>query len=235
MNAPLLSDKNIQYGVLHNRKTAGTALKEVISQQIERTPLMNVICFEHAMTFPLFVKKYPTAKAIFFVRDPISRFVSGFYSRLRQGKPRYDFPWSKREAKAFARFSTPNQLAEALSSKRFFERYAASSAMRSIRHVRHTFLEFLGNVAYLEKEADKIAFIGHQQDFDADFCKLRRLLKIDNDIDLPKDDVKAHRNPQDLDKELSPKALINLKKWYQADYDIYHWCLEKREGFLQYA
>lgn len=233
MKAELLSNKEIQYGVLHNRKTVGTALKEVISQQMERTPFMSVLCFEHSMTFPLFVEKYPTAKAIFFVREPISRFISGFYSRLRQGKPRYDFPWSRREAKAFSRFSTPNQLAEALTSSRFFERRAAVAAMRSIRHVRHTFLEFLGDTSFLEKEADKIAFIGNQQDFDTDFSQLRSLLKIDSDISVPSDDIKAHRNPNNIDKELSETAIINLKKWYKADYDIYQWCLLKRKYFLQ--
>ncbi len=34
---------------------------------------------------------------IFFLRDPTSRFVSGFYSRQRQGQPRYYSPWSSDE------------------------------------------------------------------------------------------------------------------------------------------
>ena len=53
---------------------------------------------------------------MFFVRDPISRFVSGFNSRLRKGLPKMYFPWAPGEKLAFSRFATPNQLALALSS-----------------------------------------------------------------------------------------------------------------------
>ena len=71
----------------------------------------------------------------FFVRDPISRFVSGFYSRQRQGQPRYNFPWSGEEQQAFARFRTPSQLGVALSSLDADRRTAAVQAMKSISHV----------------------------------------------------------------------------------------------------
>jgi hypothetical protein len=36
-------------------------------------------------------------KAIFALRDPVGRFVSGFYSRQRQGAPRYVREWSDAE------------------------------------------------------------------------------------------------------------------------------------------
>ena len=52
----------------------------------------------------------------FFVRDPVGRFVSGFYSRQRKGRPRYSGQWSEREREAYRRFGTPDQLASALSS-----------------------------------------------------------------------------------------------------------------------
>jgi Sulfotransferase family len=152
----------LDYGILHNRKTAGTALKEAIQQQKLHLPKVNF--FGHAMTFPLFVKKYPQAKAIFFIREPIARFVSGFYSRKRQGQPRYHYPWTPQEQKAFTRFNTPNDLGEALSSFNPFHRYAAISAMQSIHHVRHTYLTFLGSLDFLKKQIMRIAFIGHQSD-----------------------------------------------------------------------
>lgn len=219
----------IQYGVLHNRKTAGTALKHVIEQQKQRTPAWNVQSFEHAMTFPRFVSTYPDAKAIFFVRDPISRFVSGFYSRLREGKPRYHYPWNAGERRAFKRFQHPNQLAEALSSFNLIKRYFARVAMRRIGHVRHRYVDFLGPLSFLEKNTHRIAFIGHQPDFDADLLRLRTLLQIDADIVAPTDETYAHRNPQGSDKYLSDIAIRNLKRWYDKDYAIYHWCLEKRD------
>jgi hypothetical protein len=224
-----MGKKMIRYGILHNRKTAGTALKEVIAQQKQRTPDMQVQCFEHAMTLPTFVKEYPEAKAIFFVREPISRFISGFYSRLREGRPRYYYPWSSREARAFKRFQHPNVLAEALSSWNPITRWFAISAMRSIGHVRHRYEDFLGTLSFLEKIAGRIAFIGHQKEFDADLVRLRELLEIDLDITAPTDETKAHRNPKDLDKQLSERAVANLRKWYRRDFQIYEWCLGWRE------
>src|SRR5262245_6976386 len=56
-------------------------------------------------------------KVVLFMRDPISRLISGFYGRLRQDLPRYDnAPWHPDEEAAFRRFRTPNELALALSS-----------------------------------------------------------------------------------------------------------------------
>jgi len=221
--------EDVQFGVLHNRKTAGTALKEVIAQQKQRTPFMKVQCFDHAMTLPQFITHYPTAKAIFFVRDPISRFVSGFYSRLREGRPRYYFPWSSAEARAFKRFNHPNLLAEALSSFNPLKRWFAISAMKSIGHVRHTYEDFLGPVGFLQSHVQRIAFIGHQKEFEADLIKLRAMLAIEADIVAPHDEIRAHRNPKELDKQLSETAIKNLQKWYRRDFEIYEWCLAWRQ------
>lgn len=149
-------DPSLSYGILHNRKTGGTALRDVIKQHVRIHPDASLQSFGHSMTFPRFNKKYPQAKVIFFIREPLSRFVSGFYSRLRQGQPRYNTPWTKQEAKAFSYFKTPNALAEALSSEQFAIRRRAMHAMRAIGHVRHTYVEFLGSVAFLEKHAHKI-------------------------------------------------------------------------------
>lgn len=224
---------SIQYGILHLRKTAGTALKAVIDRHLEMTACQEIAFFGHDMTLSRFISEYPSAQAIFIIRDPISRFVSGFYSRLRQGRPRYDYPWRSGEAKAFARFQTPNQLAEALSGYRFGIRRHAIAAMNSIGHVKHTYLDSLGMPDFLERIKDRIVFIGHQTHFDIDLDRLRKILKIDASITAPHDDISAHRNPHDLDKNLSEEAIANLREWYAPDISIYQWCLMRREHLIQ--
>lgn len=221
---------SLEYGILHNAKTAGTALFEVIRQGKERGALSNVRVFGHHMTLPRFIDQYPDAKAIFFIRDPISRFISSFYSRLRQGQPRYFFPWSSKEKIAFSQFNSPNQLAEALSSINLFKRRQAYLAMNSIRHIRQRYTEFLGSLEFLTQVADQIAHVGHQPDFDADLEHLKTLFKLDEDIKAPNDDISAHRNPKDIDRALSMLAIENLEKWYREDYDIYRWCLAYRSA-----
>lgn len=223
---------NIFYGFLHNRKTGGTALKEVIETQRQRTPGMNVKYFKHSWIFPRFVKNQPHMQAVFFIREPLSRFVSGFYSRQRQGRPKYNIPWNKKEARAFARFPTANSLAEALSDKSWRRRWQARAAMKSIANVCHTYKEYFSSLAFLKKYQCRVAYIGHQPELNDDLERLRMLWNLDADLIAPTDDVRAHRNPAHVDKYLSETATINLQKWYRADIEIYEWCLQKRKQLI---
>ena len=56
------------------------------------------------------------SKYIINCRNPIDRFVSGFYSRKRKGK-KGTSDWSKAEKLSFKMFEDANNLAESLSSK----------------------------------------------------------------------------------------------------------------------
>ena len=56
--------------------------------------------------------------AIFPLRDPVTRFVSGFYSRLRRGRTAVLHPAHEAERKAFEWFPTPQELADALAERR---------------------------------------------------------------------------------------------------------------------
>src|SRR5262245_41319225 len=114
---------------LHVGKTGGTALKHALAL----TAVSRVVLHDHTTTLAAIP---PGQFVIFFLQEPLSRFVSGFYSRQRQGQPRYFSPWSEDEARAFGRFGTPSDLAAALSSASDEERAAAAAAMTSIQHVR---------------------------------------------------------------------------------------------------
>lgn len=51
-------------------------------------------------------------KVIFFLRHPVTRFVSAFYSRYRQGLPMSFRPWKPDEEVSFNRFKTADALAQ---------------------------------------------------------------------------------------------------------------------------
>src|SRR3984893_10849386 len=133
-------------GFIHIGKTGGTALKYMLNRHIQKTRCSGLQLFKHDMTFPRLCVEHPTSQALFFVRDPVSRFVSGFNSRLRQGLPRFHVPWRPSEAVAFGTFAPPNRLAEALSADDPARRVAAASAMNAIRHVRDRLVLYLGSV-----------------------------------------------------------------------------------------
>lgn len=160
-------------------------------------------------------------KFFFCVRDPIDRFVSGFYSRQRQGRPKYNSPWRKEEKVAFETFKTPNELALALSSENATFKSQAEYAMNSIAHVKTSYWDWFISEAYLKKRSSDILFICHQQNLNEDFLKLKKVLGIPEFVKLPdKSSEAAHANPIQSDKKLDALAIKNLEQWYSKEYSF---------------
>ena len=88
---------------LHIGKTGGSAIKHAINKNCPDSEY-EIHFYRHAVK----LRDIPKGeKFVFILRDPVTRFVSGFYSRQRQGKPRYNIPWRPKEKTAFETFSTP--------------------------------------------------------------------------------------------------------------------------------
>jgi hypothetical protein len=206
--------------LLHIGKTGGTALKESLRPTCD-TVDYRIELHEH--NFKL--RDVPAGdKVVFFLRDPIRRFVSGFNSRKREGRPHYYSPWSIGEEIGFRQFHTPNELARALSSKNSRIQRAAVTAMKSIAHVKSSYWYWFDNETYFLSRLPDIMFIGFQESLDEDFEILKKKLGLPETISLPKDDIRAHRNPRDLDICIEEEALVNLKEWYAADYEFIRLC-----------
>src|SRR5690242_20312382 len=89
---------------LHVGKTGGTAVREALAPYAE-AGRFHLIFHPHRVT----LHDVPEDDGfVFIVRDPLGRYVSGFYSRKREGRPYYDRPWNDAERAAFERFETPN-------------------------------------------------------------------------------------------------------------------------------
>ena len=197
---------------LHIGKTGGTALKHVLSSVVPRAPWL------HLHHHPTRLCDVPEGELVFFfLRDPVERFVSGFYSRQRKGQPRYNSRWSAAEAAAFERFTTANALALALSSCDDEQREAAQAAMRSIQHVKDSYWFWLKSEDYLYQRQADILLIGQQEHLEHDVRVLARVLDLPLPS-LPIDPLQAHKNPAQVDKRLEPQAIRNLQAWYANDY-----------------
>jgi len=205
---------------LHIAKAGGTAIRVAINPHWT-TGRYRLQPQPHKFTF----REVPLdEKVFFFLRDPIARFVSAFYSRQRKGLPlKVDYEWSPEEAIAFGNFHTPNELALALASSDEAKRNAATAAMRGIFHVRTTFLDCFESKAYFLSRLSDVLFIGFQESLTRDFEQLKIKLDLPAAVQLP-DDERAHRNPAGLDMRLDDKALAALQAWYARDYDFFRLC-----------
>lgn len=198
---------------LHIGKTGGTALRAALLDAKTETSPIALVYRRHATT----LADIPHGdKIVFFIRHPVSRFVSGFNSRRRDGG-RYVVSWTDGERAAFGSFDSPSRLAGALGSNDARQRAAAEHAMRSVNHVRFGYRDWLGPADSFEQRLDDILFIGVQERFDADCQRLFELLGVD--ATLPKDPVLAHRSPGP--KELSAAESDTMHEFLADDIAYY--------------
>ena len=195
--------------LLHIGKTGGTVIKDALRAH---TDLANGVLIFHNHDFKL-KDCLLGEKVVFFLRDPITRFVSGFHSRKRQGKPRYNSPWTASENVAFANFNSANQIAENLTNDN------GQHAMNSIEHVKTHFSDWLGDIDYYKSRKDDILFVGFLETLNEDFEKLITILNLPPHLQLSTDPVKAHKNI-DSNETLSELSIANLKDWFSEDYNF---------------
>ncbi len=210
------------YFMLHIGKTGGSYTQHIFSLIPAARNLVRFL--DHRFTLETALGSFPGEEAVFAIRDPLAIFVSGFYSRMRQGRPRNNQPWSPEETAAFAAFQTPNQLAEALGSDQPKLRECAEFSMRSIYHVARCLHFYLGSVSLVRRHRSRICFILRQATLDED---IQRFLARNGILSahLPiHDDLVRHANPPHLDRTLSPTAIGNLTAWYKTDLELYGEC-----------
>lgn len=166
--------------------------------------------------------------AFFCLRDPVSRFVSAFYSRLNKGQPRFYYEWSQAERRAFEAFPTPQRLAAALGSDDDEERRQARKAMRSIRHME-PMCRSVGTPMQLRAQRHKVVYVCRQETLGRDWEQLKALLGLPRRARLPRGPVRAHRRDPSLDVRLDAEAIETLRSWYRGDYRLLAYCDQLRQ------
>ena len=157
-------------------------------------------------------------KYFFFVRDPVSRFLSAFAYRHGGGTELNPDPWTEEERRAFNRFPTPTSLGEALSAGGEIQT-AAEDAMQTVEHIRDHYWDWFVDPEYFMARNHDLLFVGRQEHLEEDFSSLAALLGSEG-RSLPTDDVAANRTPDGLTRDLSPLARSNLTSWYRSDYEF---------------
>ena len=216
-----MEDSRESLHVLHVGKTGGTALNHVL---VEHAAVCRyrLVFGGHQLT----VADVPIGERfMFFIRDPLSRFVSAFNSRLREGRPRYHYPWRDEEKVAFSIFKTPDELATALSAKDSACREKAEAAMHGIGHLNTGYSFWFGDESSFGARISDLFFIGFQELLDDDFETLKQRLGLPVEAELPRGD-QAHQAPAGLDTHLGETGRANLERWYADDLAFVERCRE---------
>jgi Sulfotransferase family len=208
--------------VLHIGKTGGTALKHVLAENADASRY-QLLFRGHEVKLVDVPEGEPL---MFLIRDPLTRFVSAFNGRLREDRPRYHYPWRDEERVAFAIFTTPDQLAVALSSQDPELRAQAEAAMHGIGHVNTPYTFWFPTEDAFRARLGDVFFIGLQDRLDDDFNLLKRRLGLPDGVRLPQDETVAHRTPAGFAEQLSETGRANLEGWYAFDVGFVRLCRE---------
>ena len=222
---------------VHIGKTGGSAIKAALKQN--RLAYHNEEKAHKAPKTPYGPIRIPKAHGVrvpdippgdytfFCVRDPIARFVSGFYSRLRKGQPRYFVEWGQVERETFEAFPTPDELAAGLVSDDDEKRALAERAMTKIRHLK-SMQHWTGTPEELRERDEQLLYIGRQETLNADWEQLKQILELPPKLALPTDPVVAHRRDKADDKPLDDASIEILRDWYKDDYALVEYCEQVR-------
>ena len=218
--------KRHKFFMLHVGKTGGTYTRHIISTIPAAEGMVRFL--DHGFGLEAALHDFPNENAIFAIRNPLAIYVSGFNSRMRQGKPRYNSPWSTDETIAFFAFKTPNELAEALGSDNPERRKLAEFSMQRIQHVSRALKWYLHSTAFVMQSRSRISFILQQESLDEDINWLLAKNGIRTPLVSIHDDVIWHCSPAEMDTSLSATAVRNLTEWYRTDLDLYRECKDLR-------
>ncbi len=204
---------------LHIGKNAGTQVSLTAKALGSSHPKVRIVPHGHDVQ----LRHLPAEAAYFFsIRNPVTRFKSGFYNRKNKGLPVRLVAWSAHEARAFAAFEHANDLAEALFSDGAQGR-EAWAAMASLRHAgQHQSDWFLQSGAFLDIRPP--VHILRLEAFDSDFKAFSAKVDLPATVMEPADKSAARITDYGDIPPLSDKAIANLEQWYARDMAFYAMC-----------
>jgi len=136
-----------RYVFMHVGKTGGTSVNTFF-QNCHKAGLRVPIVLNHNWSFQMARLRYPQAKIIVVLRDPLERIISGFNFRLREGRPK-GHPWTDKEAIAYGHFGNAEIFMDALCSDDPRHISALGFCFRNINHLRRGYKFHFGD---LDKE-----------------------------------------------------------------------------------
>lgn len=146
-------------GFLHIPKTGGSGVTKFGKELVARGYQFPCI-FGHGWKVEEILTHFPEMRLCFILREPLSKMISGFNSRLRQGRPTYNSLWSPAEAAAFAMLPSTRHLLDAMLSDDEYQQSALAYAMHAVRHLRWSYSFYFKDVPSVKARAAHFELIG---------------------------------------------------------------------------
>ncbi len=224
----VINKSQVNYVLLHIGKTGGTSLGKLIRNLRAEDADLRISKLGHSWRLRAVARKRPNVQIGFVIRDPASRFVSAFNSRLRSGRPAHEHVWKSEEAIVYAFFTTANDLAKALCSEDERLKSAAQFAMKNIAHLRRGYQYHLGGIDVLESLKDRIYCVCDLNDLSDRVYEFFAPLGFD-EAKIRSQFKHVHRG-NDV-SPLSDLALQNLRTIWATEFEIYEYC--RKELFVR--
>jgi hypothetical protein len=154
-----------QYGFLHIPKTGGTSIVG-LGNNLVKMGYSFPVYFEHSWNIEKIHSAYPKMKISLALRDPLERMISGFNSRLRQGRPRYKAVWTPKEAAAMAILPSSKHLLDAMLSEDDYSVSAVAYAFENILHLKWNYCYYFKNADFVRKHKSILGIVGHMDHFE---------------------------------------------------------------------
>ncbi|MFM2279164.1 MAG: hypothetical protein RLZZ444_1395 [Pseudomonadota bacterium] len=215
-------DRNIANIFLHIPKTGGTAFKKMITLLSEKgyeTPKLS----SHHLTLQEIEWRFPQAKTNFVLRDPIERAVSGYQSRMRMGRPVFNFKWNVAEAVSYSFFQSPLDWLKGIGSDDERLKSASIFAYDNIRHLATNYIYYFGSVQEVRRLKDRFGIIGEISRTNDFVTKV--LAEVAPDIeDISSVYEKKHESKvksSSIVEDLTPEEYERVKTFFKQEYMIY--------------
>lgn len=229
-NIKFLFRKKLHF--IHIGRTAGSSIRNSLIHFNNSQNKYHFNIYGHSFKLYHLGKK---EKYFLTIRNPLNRFVSAFLCRQNRAKFEIEkkteeirkYKISAEERESIQNFSDANHLAESLFSDDLAIKTKASSAMTNIKHVNDPFVDYFSKEDLIER---KPLFVLESEKLDSDFSEFCKKFKLEV-IALPKEKKLTHKGDYSNNKELSEGAILNLKKWYNDDFDLYYFILENKKNW----
>ncbi len=203
--------------ILHISKTGGVALNTAL-QPYRRSGPYSLILHPHMIC----LRHVPRGqKVVFFLRDPVTRFVSAYNYQRRVIVSGGMHSSVSKEADIIRRWQTAQDFANGLADPKRHDQ--AAQDIGTLRQIRHGYTDWLSSPKALLDRSDDILFIGRQERLDEDAAKLFRLFGLTGAA-LPQGEQEANHAPPTSDVRLSDAGAAALRHRYASCYQIIDTC-----------